>query len=62
MIIQQVVNWTAQHFKMSIFRQELKTQQLALPGGILFINFEGATSGNLLPFTLDLFFSFLHVV
>lgn len=47
---------------MSIFRQELKTQQLALPGGILFVNFEGATSSNLLPLTLDLFYSFLHVL
>lgn len=40
---------------MSIFKQELKTQQLFLAGGVLFINFEGATSGNLLPFILHLF-------
>lgn len=40
---------------MSIFKQELKNQQLALSGGILFVNFEGETSGNLLPFTLHLF-------
>lgn len=39
---------------MSIFKQELKTQQLFLAGGVLFTNFEGEMSGNLLPFTLHL--------
>lgn len=37
---------------MNIFNHELKTQQLALSGGILFVNFEGATlKVNLLIFT-----------
>lgn len=36
---------------MNIFNHELKTQQLALSGGILFVNFEGATlKVNLLIF------------
>lgn len=54
-IIQQAVNRTIQLFKMSNFKQELKTQQLVLSGRVLFINVEGANSGNILPFTLHLF-------
>ena len=47
---------------MNSFKQELKTQQLALSGGILFVNFEGATSGNLLTFTLHLRLQITHLL
>ena len=37
---------------MNIFNQELKAQQLALSGGVLFVNYEGATlKVDLLIFT-----------